>query len=403
MDKRFWPFIAVGAVLFLVGMYLALTLGQKVQNADNIREKNVSNNAETSLSVQAGKKLSNNMCTGTGSKELTQLPMNQDDFAMILPYGLMIGGHVTPIDHQYFSPTVFNSPRDTYPVYAMADAKITEITPRTNDRGTEYRFVFTISCTFFYYYDLVTSLAPDIQVYYDKRQFGFEVKAGDLVGKIGGQTLDFAVWDTTKPLKNFINPETYEGEPWKIYTADPLEYYPADVKAKALAKYVRTQKPLSGRIDYDVDGKLQGNWFETGTKGYAGATGTTGGSSYWAGHLSIVPEYIDNSAIIVSFGNWNDGEAKQFAAKNPTDPTTVGAESGPVKYELYEYRYIKSDGSFWDSLTLYQDAKVKLNSTMAGCVMFQLTSARALKVEQFPGKTCGSVSAFTNSAKTYER
>ena len=54
--------------------------------------------------IKAGKQLSNNRCSGQGATKLTQLPMKQDDYSVILPYGLMVGGHVTPIDHQYFSP-----------------------------------------------------------------------------------------------------------------------------------------------------------------------------------------------------------------------------------------------------------------------------------------------------------
>ena len=34
------------------------------------------------------------------------------------------------IDHQYFSPTIFNSPRDTYDVMAPADGRIVDIGPR---------------------------------------------------------------------------------------------------------------------------------------------------------------------------------------------------------------------------------------------------------------------------------
>ncbi|KKW05394.1 MAG: hypothetical protein UY40_C0021G0003 [candidate division CPR1 bacterium GW2011_GWC1_49_13] len=72
------------------------------------------------------------------------MPMDLADFSIIIPYGLMIGGHVTPIDHQYYSPMVFNSPRDTYPVYAMADSRLVDIQPRDTDRGREYRMVFSI-------------------------------------------------------------------------------------------------------------------------------------------------------------------------------------------------------------------------------------------------------------------
>lgn len=405
--KKTWWIIAVAFVLLAVAGGVFFNKSNRRQ-ADSIPDPNSSQKEKDNAAVRAGKQLTYNNCTGSGPRELTRLPMDESDYAMILPYGLMVGDHVTPIDHQYFSPTVFDSPRDTYPVYAMADSKIAEISQRTNDRGTEYRFVFTMSCTFLYYYDLVTSLAPEILSEYEKNledqhaRLNIDVKAGQLVGKIGGQTLDFAVWDTTKPLRNFINPNSYSGEAWKIYTADPLDYYSADIKAKALKKYVRTVPPLSGRIDYDIDGKLRGNWFIEGSGGYADQR--NGHEGYWAGHLAIVPEYIDNSALIVSFGSWNDGKPKQFAAKNPTDSATIGVETGLVKYELYGYEETTSHGTRWDSKSLSRDTKVKINERdLGGCVLFQLTDSRLLKVEQFAGKKCTDITTFTKVAKLYER
>jgi len=105
--------------------------------------------------IQAGKKLSDGRCEGSGETTFTHLPMDADDFSLLIPYGLMVGDHVTPIDHQYFQPTVFRSAKDTYPVYAMADSQITgiEVHPPENGSNGRIRMVFTVSCTFFYYYD----------------------------------------------------------------------------------------------------------------------------------------------------------------------------------------------------------------------------------------------------------
>ena len=143
-----------------------------------------SNASSDDKAVSAGKSLSNNKCSGTGDATFTHLPMNADDFAILIPYGLMVGGHVTPIDHQYFSPTVFHSAKDTYPVYAMADSQITniEVHPPENGSNGRIRMVFTVTCTFFYYYDLVTSVEPGI----DSSHLPIKVKAGQLIGHIGG-------------------------------------------------------------------------------------------------------------------------------------------------------------------------------------------------------------------------
>ncbi len=361
--------------------------------------------------VSVGKALSNQKCSGTEAGTLTELPMNLDDFAMIIPYGLVTDGHVTPIDHQYYSPTVFNSPRDTYPVFAMADARLVEIESRDTERGIEYRMVFTMSCTFLYYYDLVTSLAPDIKAEYDlkknsqgyTRNIDIPVTAGQEIGKIGGQTLDFAVWDTTKPLAGFVNPVSYQTEQWKIYTADPLDYVTPEIRQQMINKYLRTVEPISGKIDYDIDGRLIGNWFLEGTNGYAGATGNTSGD-YWAGHLSIAPEYIDPTAYIVSFGDYQ-GEVKQFSIpRGSTSPAEVSTATGLVKYGLRDWNYIKENGTDWDRFTLAKNLKLENSGSQShGCVLLQLLEDRKLKMEAFPGKKCSQVSGFTAAAKFYTR
>jgi len=372
------------------------------------------NQDQNSAAVAAGKELANNKCSGTGPGMLTALPMNFGDFSMILPYGGMIDNHVTPIDHQYYSPTVFNSPRDTYPVYAMADARLVDIQPRDTDRGREYRMVFSMTCTFLYYYDLVTSLAPDIKTVYDKNKnsqgyvqdLDIQVKSGQEIGRIGGQTLDFAVWDTTKPLTGFVNPESYRSESWKIYTADPLDYAAADIREKMLAKYIRTAEPRSGKIDYDIDGRLIGNWFLEGTNGYAGSAEETAMGSYARGHLSIAPDQIDPTAFIASFGDYQGRPRQISLSRTSPNPSDVAVETELVKYNLFNWQWREDNGRDWDRfsfpsvlpLTLYNEG-----FRSEGCVLFQLVEDRKLKMETFPGKNCSGIGSFTSGAKFYER
>ncbi|MEX2053783.1 MAG: hypothetical protein WD940_02135 [Patescibacteria group bacterium] len=359
---------------------------------------------QNSAAIAAGKNLTGNRCAGEGPGTLTNLPMDLEDFAFIIPYGLMVGDHVTPIDHQYYSPTVFNSPRDTYPVYAMADARLVNIEPRDTERGREYRLVFTMTCTFLYYYDLVTSLAPDVQAAYDSRRMDLEVQAGQLIGRIGGQTLDFAVWDTTKPLTGFVNPASYDGEAWKIYTADPLDYATDEIKHKMFSKYIRTAEPHSGKIDHDIDGRLVGNWFLEGTNGYAGKVGTQG-PTYATGHLSIAPDHIDPTAFMASFGSYQ-GEPKQFSlSRSAPNPAEVAVSTGLVKYNLLPWNWQDGKGKEWDRFSFPSLPLTLINEgyITQGCVLFQLLEDRRLKMETFPGKSCSQVKTFTPAAKFYER
>ncbi len=359
---------------------------------------------------QAGKRLSNNKCTGTEQPQLTHLPMDIDDFSMIIPYGLMIGAHVTPIDHQYFEPADRSLGLDAYPVYAMADAHIVDIgiRPRTSQTGesfSDYRLVFSMSCHLFYYYDLVTSLTPELQAAFDQQgsEIDYPIRAGEQIGYIGEQTLDFAVWDTERPLTGYIVPEHYEGEMWKIYTADPLEYYTDELRDQALSKYIRTTEPRSGKIDYDIDGQLIGNWFQQKadgtTDGYAGGAIP----QYWFTHLSFSPDHIDPSGFVISIGNWPDQNQNQFAALgNAPDPATVGVETGFVKYDLTQINYRTGSG-YWDRVSYAPPITFESGTHTYGCALVQLTDDRTLRFESFSDVSCASVDGFTDAALNYIR
>jgi hypothetical protein len=369
---------------------------------------------------KAGRELSRNNCNGKGPVALTVSPMKAEDIAMVIPYGLMVDGHVTPIDHQYFSPADFNSAPDSYEVRALADGRITEISHRGQVVGgggkpsNDYRFVFAHTCTFLTYFDLVTSLAPDIKAEFDKHaqrngphsraSLDIPVKAGQVVGRIGGQTLDFAVWDTEKPLKGFITPDLYKGEAWKIYTADPLDYYSQEVKDMVLQKYLRTDQGKSGRIDWDIDGKLIGNWFQEGTNGYEGDRDQRDGR-YWRGHLAIAPDHLDPRFYIASFGTWAAaGDGEQFVIKSPVpNPASADQAANLIKYELVQWSYM-ANGRYWDRRSPAKNPHIDITkSTTKGCALFQLLEARKLKAEPFPGRTCSTISGFTPNAKIYIR
>jgi hypothetical protein len=362
-----------------------------------------SNASDESKSIAAGKSLTANKCQGSDKLTFTHLPMNESDFGFLIPYGSVVGGHVTPIDHEYFTPADYHSPRDAYPVYAMADATIVDIQPRTSNRGTEYRLIFSHSCTSIYYYDLVTSLVGPAKAAYDKdsHNISLPVKAGDQIGAIGSQTLDFALWDTSHHLTGFINPASYDGEAWKIYTTDPFPSYTPALRTIVTARDPRTVAPIAGKIDFDIDGKLIGNWFVAGSGGYHSQSNTA--QNYWQGHLSIAPDVYDPAVFVISLGDFG-GQAQQFVSPgNTPDPATVGVDTGLVKYNLSRYSYQKTDGSRWDSMTMTLNPKPVANGGNQGCLLVQLTQKRSLKAEGFPGLDCANVSGFSSAAKTYER
>lgn len=201
-------------------------------------------------------------------------------------------------------------------------------------------------------------------------------------------------------------PQSYVREPWKIYTVDPLEYFAPAIREKLQALNLRQVEPRGGKIDYDVDGKLVGNWFQEGTNGYNGANP----SRYWLGHLSLVYDYIDPTHITVSLGATLLGncqcESKQYGVKgNTPDPKDVSAASGLVKYSLVFYDYMSAGANrSWDRRSPAKDLRaVNQDQRVFGTLLVQLVEERKLKAQYFDGKSAEQVTDFTDTALTFVR
>lgn len=405
--------VLVIAVIGLVGWRVV----NKSSSSDSTSSRNLSQPTASSSEAEAqGKKYSNNTCQGNEVKKLDHLPLDAEAITSVLPYGGAVAAHIMPISHAYIWPGGFGGPRDKYNVYAMADSVLFSISSRSInvDTGaskmTEYQLNFAVSCVEFYYYDLITSLTPDLQAKLDEHKSGdsrgnyvtvnIPIKAGQVVGKIGGQTLDYAVWDFNKNLTGIIEPSHYEADFPRIHLVSPFDYVTDDVKKVLQDKSVRTAEPLAGKVDYDIDGKLIGGWFEENTKYYEGLVQ----SRYWAGHLAIMPDYYDPTFYIISIGTWKPNKEAQFGiARDATDPKTIGVDSGLVKYELFTADHTLADGSHWEHSVFAKGLKGKTNGPIQGCAAFQLIEARKLKAEFFPDKNCSAVSDFTSAAKIFTR
>jgi hypothetical protein len=344
---------------------------------------------------------------GKGAVRLTHSPMRVDDIDRIIPYGLMVGGHVTPIDHQYYYPRGDKA----CDVFAPADGFVVMIGHRvqlggSTEKKREYDdFALHIehTGTFYTFFDLLTELDPTIlkslddetrKRFADKKQgppvhARIPVKAGQVVGKVRGRSLDFALIDAETRLKGLLTPNLYGHYAWRVHVVDPFDYFDEPLKGRLLKLNERTAEPRGGKIDYDVDGRLVGNWFKEGTNGYAG-TGDPKG--YWVGHLAIVYHHLDTDKVIVSVGDF-DGRPRQFGVKgNGPDPAKVGKENGAVKYELINPSRPSSAKPFEGA-----------DGTVQGVLLVQVQEGRKLQVEVFPGKAAGDVAGFTKSASVYER
>ena len=353
-------------------------------------------------------------CQGKGSVKLNSI-MNIEDVGFIEPMGTVkpFGGHVTPVDHQYYHP-ISESENPQYNVYAPFDGAIVSIehfvqfigentanAPKVDD----YRIVIEHSCTFYAIFIHIKELPPKIMdeiktMQGNRYNIRIPVKEGEIIGKVG-KSFDFAVINTDVTLKGFIEPKYYEREAWKIHTVDPFDYFQEPIRSQFLSKNLRNTEPLGGKIDYDINGKLIGNWFVENTNGYQG----NDQSRYWSTHLAILYDAYDPSHITFSLGDFQ-GMAEEFGVKeNSPDPSKVGVDTGLVKYELVQFDYVLGDtGKNWDRRSYAKNIKAKNDDyNMKGTILVQLISDRKLKVEIFPGQTASQVNGFTNAVKIYER
>ncbi|MFN0079839.1 MAG: hypothetical protein ACKVY0_25525 [Prosthecobacter sp.] len=415
----------------ILAFLLACTASLAAQN---------SNSRASSTAEQINQMWSRGKAKGEGPVKLKSFPLRLDDIGYIIPLGNMQSGHTTPSDHLYFVPKGAvnqgqgnmrgqgqgNGQRrppgqgtgmDTrdfsklYDVVAVADGFIVMLQWRPNpqggqakydpsvfDRAVDLKVFIEHSAHVWSYVDHLVevdaAIMKDVPGGVQPGQpvnVRIPIRAGQVIGKVGNQTFDFALIDTTTTRKGFVKPEQFlQRDPQKPHVVDPFDYIDEPLRKQLIAKCARKLPPFGGRIDYDIDGKLIGNWYEQGTGGYAGLNRRI---DYWVGHLSIVYHHLDPKIIVFSIGNY-DGRAQQFWVKgNKPDPATIGEKDGLVKYELI-YGQLGSTGQ----LQMRQDG-----DQVQGTVLCQVLPDRSLKFEAFPGQTASQVKAFSESAKLFER
>lgn len=324
-----------------------------------------------------------------------------------MPLGLMSGSHVTPVDHIYFQN---NSNRSlNIDVFTPAAGTVTDIQrmsqTQSDSGGTpidDFRLVIDHGCSLSSVFIHVATLAPVLAAVAPAlgqyAQVSVALQAGELIGSYRGN-VDYNLVDLNVTLPGLLVPQSYSREPWKIHAAPPFAYFSDAIQQQFNAKSLRAEAPFDGRFDYDIDGRLVGNWFQQGTNGYEGADR----ERYWAGHLAIAYDHFDPSHVVISIGTFDGGSVQFAVSGNTPDPADITIESGLVVYELVDYDYY-AGGVRWDRGSYAAGIEARnMDGTTHGVVLFQLIEDRVLKVETFPGKTAAEVTGFTAAALLFER
>lgn len=316
--------------------------------------------------------------------------------------------NVLPKDHGGFSlaaPYVFPA---SVPVLAVADGVIilasngTRAVPPIPDApealwGREYDdhlLVLKVSESVTVNYAHVTTFHPTLAAELGdlpKDEVGHKVavvvQGGDTLGFVGPHgAMDFSVTDLSLNL-NLLNPSRYPTN--QLFAAHVFDYFQDPVLSQILDITPRQLPPRGGKVDYDVAGRIIGNWFLEGTTSF----------TQWSRQLAIVYDHIWGDRITIADGSpmrdvpgiEDPGRPDVWWVKgNSPLPEDVGVGDGIVKYTLIDGRDLRDTGEFVDDLKPVQ-----------GVMLVQMLDADRIRVEVFKGTT--TADTFTSAAKVYVR
>ena len=213
------------------------------------------------------------------------------------------------------------------------------------------------------------------------------VKAGDTLGFVGPHAaMDFSATDRSLNL-NFLNPSRYPGD--HIYSADVLSYFREPVLSQLLSITLRQEPPRGGKVDYDVAGRIAGNWFLEGTTNYV----------QWSRQLAIVYHHIYSDRITIADGspmrdvpgNENPGRPDIYWVKGNTPlPETIDVGDGMVKYRLIPVHDPNDPNPY-----------IEEQQPVVGEMLVHMINEGSMRIEFFKGTSAPAT--FTSQAKVYVR
>jgi hypothetical protein len=173
----------------------------------------------------------------------------------------------------------------------------------------------------------------------------------------------------------FANPARYGDDTRNADSA--LRFFAEPVRSALYAKVDRRGGDLDGKIDFDVNGRLAGNWFQDGLPVSESSVLAAGPKQ-----LAFVRAVEDASAVRISIGGALGLEGVYAVPVTAPDPATVSPESGRVAYRLF--------------------IGVPNAGPAAGLLIVQMTDGETVRVQAFPGSQSADA-PFTPAAQTYRR
>lgn len=280
----------------------------------------------------------------------------------IKPLGNMSpNGHWQPTDHIYFQvadPNLGQSPvalRTSF--FAPADGIVTDVfrSPNVPDVGLRIRVTTKIAYT-------LGHVIPAIPL-----ERGTRVTAGQRLGTTGSVfSIDLGLFNDDVRLAGFVNPS----RPGNSENAEaPLKYFVEPLRSQLYAKVERIGPDLDGKIDYDIPGRLSGNWFVADSI-----------------PLSFAYDTYDPARVVVSVGGGLSRTGVFSIIEAGPLPRDVSVASGTVRYTLANWG---------------ETGKAVRTLNPTARMLVQMLDDQRIRVELFTTSATGD--AFTNSAKEFAR
>jgi hypothetical protein len=300
---------------------------------------------------------------------LTVSPIPLEKITDLEPLGWMNPvGHTIPTDHVYFYTawTYGQPPPDSIPIIPVLAPGMGVVTWILQEYGPheDAKFYVRINKFITYYLDHVV-LDSTIKV-------GSKITAGQIVGISKGISIDLGMINDTLILPGFVNPARYEGQ--MLHTDSPYKYFAEPLRSQLYAMVRRNAPDKDGKIDYDVRGRLIGNWFHESV-----TIAESMGPTAWPKNLAFCPDGNEPSQMRISIGGTVSTPGKFKPSPADPDFREVSPASGKVAYHL---NYTEQ-GYF-------------------GIMLIQLLDDTHMKVEVFPDSNSPDLD-FTAKALVYSR
>ena len=217
-----------------------------------------------------------------------------------------------PTDHIYFrfaDPSESPAARRTS-FFAPADGIVRDVLTSSTSPDVGLHVRVTTNITY-----ILGHVIPDIPL-----ARGTRITAGQRLGTTGSSfDIDLGVVNEGITLPGFVNPARYPNM-GMVHVDAPLKYYDEPLRSQLYAKVQRLGPDLDGKIDYDIPGRLSGNWFTTDSIPL----------------LFIYDSYDPARVVIAVSGGLLRNGIYSIGAADPL-PRDVSVASGMVRYTLAGY------------------------------------------------------------------